>query len=70
MKMSTLDIGDLLLSLSLMGIKRKLESLTGIYAVAVDLMTQQAKILYDENKTQPHIIRQKIIEVAISVAVR
>ncbi|MBN8506996.1 MAG: copper-translocating P-type ATPase [Burkholderiales bacterium] len=62
MKTSTVEVGELVSSLSAAGVQRRIAALHGVHHVDVNYVAGSATVHYDETKTSLEDIRQRIIE--------
>ncbi|MDE2615604.1 MAG: heavy metal translocating P-type ATPase, partial [Burkholderiales bacterium] len=62
MKTSTVEVGELVSSLSAAGVQRQIETLPGVHHVDVNYVAGSATVHFDETKTSLEDIRQRIIE--------
>ncbi|MFA6178061.1 MAG: heavy metal translocating P-type ATPase [Candidatus Methylopumilus sp.] len=62
MKTSTIEVGELISTLSAMGVGRQLSTLPGIHHVDVNYVAGSATLYYDESKITLEAIRQRVID--------
>jgi Cu2+-exporting ATPase len=62
MKTSTVEVGELLSSLSAVGVQRQIAALPGVHHVDVNYVAGSATVHYDETKSSLQDIRQRIID--------
>ena len=62
MKTSTLEVGELISSLSAAGVQRQIAALPGVHHVDVNYVAGSATVHYDETKVTLETIRQRIVE--------
>lgn len=62
MKTSTVEVGELVSSLSASGVQRQIAALPGVHHVAVNYVAGSATVHYDETKTSLEGIRRRIVE--------
>jgi len=62
MKTSTVEVGELVSSLSALGVQRQVAALPGVHHVDVNYVAGSATVHYDEAKTSLQAIRQRIID--------
>ena len=62
MKTSTVEVGELVSSLSAVGVQRQIAALPGVHHVDVNYVAGSATVHYDETKTSLEDIRRRIIE--------
>ncbi len=62
MKTSTVEVGELVSSLSAVGVQRQVATLPGVHHVDVNYVAGSATVHYDEAQTSLQAIRQRIID--------
>ena len=62
MKTSTVEVGELVSSLSAAGVQRQIAALPGVHHVDVNYVAGSATVHYDETKTSLEDIRRRIVE--------
>jgi Cu2+-exporting ATPase len=62
MKTSTVEVGELVSSLSAAGVQRQVAALPGVHHVDVNYVAGSATVHYDETKTSLEDIRRRIVE--------
>ena len=62
MKTSTIEVGELVSTLSAMGVARQLNALPGVLHVDVNYVAGSATVHYDEARTSLEAIRQRVVE--------
>lgn len=62
MKTSTVEVGELVSSLSAVGVERQLAALPGVHHADVNYVAGSATVHYDEAQTSLQAIRQRIID--------
>ena len=62
MKTSTVEVGELVSTLSAVGVERQLSSLPGVNHVDVNYVAGSATVHYDEARTTLQAIRQRIVD--------
>ncbi|MCR5882214.1 cadmium-translocating P-type ATPase [Rhizobacter sp. J219] len=62
MKTSTVEVGELVSSLSAAGVQRQIAALPGVHHVDVNYVAGSATVHYDETKTSLEAIRKRIVE--------
>ena len=62
MKTSTIEIGELLSTLSAAGVQRQLSTLAGVHHADVNYVSGSASVHYDEAQTSLAAIRQRVID--------
>lgn len=62
MKTSTVEVGELISSLSATGVQHQIAALNGVHHVDVNYVAGSATVHFDETKTSLQEIRQRIIE--------
>ena len=62
MKTSTVEVGELVSSLSATGVQRQISALPGVHHVDVNYVAGSATVHYDESKTSLEDIRRRIVE--------
>ncbi len=62
MKTSTIEVGELVSSLSAVGVQRQVSTLPGVHHVDVNYVAGSATVHYDEAQTSLQAIRQRIID--------
>ena len=62
MKTSTVEVGELVSSLSATGVQRQISALPGVHHVDVNYVAGSATVHYDETKTSLEDIRRRIVE--------
>jgi Cu2+-exporting ATPase len=62
MKTSTVEVGELVSSLSAAGVQRQIATLAGVHHVDVNYVAGSATVHYDETKTSLEDIRRSIVE--------
>ncbi|MBN8489836.1 MAG: copper-translocating P-type ATPase [Burkholderiales bacterium] len=62
MKTSTVEVGELVSSLSAVGVQRQIAALPGVHHVDVNYVAGSATVHYDETKSSLQDIRQRIID--------
>ncbi|MCW5663811.1 MAG: copper-translocating P-type ATPase [Piscinibacter sp.] len=62
MKTSTVEVGELVSSLSAAGVQRQIAALPGVHHVDVNYVAGSATVHYDETKTSLEDIRRRVIE--------
>ncbi len=60
MKTSTIEVGELVSTLSAVGVERQLSSLPGVHHADVNYVAGSATVHYDEAKTTLDLIRQRV----------
>ena len=62
MKTSTVEVGELVSTLSAAGVERQLSTLAGVHHVDVNYVAGSATVHYDETQTSLQAIGQRIID--------
>ena len=62
MKTSTVEVGELVSTLSAAGVERQLSTLSGVHHVDVNYVAGSATVHYDEAQTSLQAIRQRVID--------
>jgi len=62
MKTSTVEVGELVSSLSAAGVQRRLAAMPGVHRVDVNYVAGSATVHYDESKVTLDAIRQRIVD--------
>ncbi len=62
MKTSTVEVGELVSTLSAAGVERQLSTLAGVHHVDVNYVAGSATVHYDEAKTTLQAIRQRVVD--------
>ena len=62
MKTSTVEVGELVSTLSAEGVKRQLSTLPGMHHADVNYVAGSATVHYDEAQTSLQAIRQRVID--------
>lgn len=68
MKTSTIEVGELVSSLSAAGVKRQLSTLPGVHHAEVNYVASSATVHYDESLISFEAIRQRVIDCSCTVA--
>jgi Cu2+-exporting ATPase len=62
MKTSTVEVGEMISSLSAAGVQRRISALPGVHHVDVNYVAGSASVHYDETKTSLEDIQRRVIE--------
>lgn len=65
MKTSTVEVGELVSSLSAAGVQRQIAALPGVHHVDVNYVAGSATVHYDETKTSLEAIRKRIVRLPL-----